>query len=118
MNINPFDILKNAQKIQDQMGEFQEKLGTLSVTGSAGGGMVEIDMNGKFDVIAVRILPEAMEDGDTQMMQDLVAAAFTNGIEKIKEEINREMAAMTGGLNIPGLPGMPGGFPGGFPGIG
>jgi DNA-binding YbaB/EbfC family protein len=118
MNINPFDILKNAQKIQEQMGDFQEKLGALAVTGSAGGGMVEIDINGKFEIIAVRIMPEAAED--TQMLQDLVRAAFTGGIEKIKEEMNREMAAFTGGLNIPGLqggfpPGFPGGFPPGFP---
>jgi len=114
MNINPFDIMKNAQKIQEQMGVFQEKLGALHTTGSAGGGMVEIDLNGRFDVIAVRILPEAMEGGDTQMLQDLVMAAFTNSIEKIKEEINREMSSITGNLNIPG---MPGGFPGGFPGV-
>jgi DNA-binding YbaB/EbfC family protein len=112
MNINPFDLLKNAQKIQEQMGNFQEKLGVLGVTGSAGGGMVEIDLNGKFEVIAVRIMPEAVEGGDTQMLQDLVRAAFISGIEKIKEEINREMASLTGGLNIPGLQGIPGVFPG------
>ena len=116
MNINPFDIMKNAQKIQEQMGEFQEKLGAIGATGSAGGGMVEIDLNGKFEVTAVRIMPEALDGGDTQMLQDLVMAAFTGGIEKIKEEINREMAAVTGNLNIPGLSGLPG-FPGGFPGM-
>ena len=116
MNINPFDILKNAQKIQEQMGEFQEKLGTLSATGSAGGGMVEIDLNGKFEVCAVRIMPEAIEDRDSQMLQDLIMAAFANAVEKIKEEINKEMSAITGGLNIPGLPGFPGGFPVSFPG--
>ena len=110
MNINPFDILKNAQKIQEQVGEFQEKLNTLSATGSAGGGMVEIDLNGKMDVIDVRIAPEAMEDRD--MLQDLIAAAFSNGMERIRELINSEMSAITGGLNIPGLPGFPGGFPG------
>ncbi|HCC37086.1 MAG TPA: DNA-binding protein [Treponema sp.] len=117
MNINPFDILKNAQKIQEQMGEFQDKLGALSVTGSAGGGMVEIDLNGKFEVTAVRISPEAAADGDTGMLQDLVMAAFTSGSEKIREEINRQMASMTGGLNIPGLAGGMPGMPGGFPGV-
>ena len=112
MNINPFDIMKNAQKIQEQMGDFQEKLGAISVTGSAGGGMVEIDLNGKFEVLAVRIAPEVTEGGDTQMLQDLVMAAFTGGIERIREAINREMSAITGNLNIPGLPGFPGGFMG------
>ena len=113
MNINPFDVLKNAQKIQEQMGAFQEKLGTIIITGSAGGGMTEIDMNGRMEVLAVRIAPEAMEDGDRVMLQDLVAAAVTNAMEKIRETVNREM----GGLIPGGMQGMPGGFPGkgGYP---
>ena len=111
MNINPFDILKNAQKIQEQMGEIQEKLVSLCATGAAGGGMVEIDMNGKMEVLAVRISPEVIEDKDTQMLQDLIVAAFSNAMEKIKEAINQEMGALTGGLNIPGMSGFPGGFP-------
>jgi len=115
MNINPFDILKNAQKIQEQVGELQEKLVSLSATGVAGGGMVEIDINGKMEVIAVRIAKEAMEDTDTQMLQDLIMAAFSSAMEKIKEAVNGEMSAITGGMNIPGLTGFPGGFPG-FPG--
>jgi DNA-binding YbaB/EbfC family protein len=117
MNINPFDILKNAQKIQEQMGAFQEKLGGISVTGSAGGGMAEIDINGRMEVLAVRIAPEAMESGDAEMLQDLIAAAFTDGMAKIRELINQEMGALAGGLGIAGMPGMPPGFPGaGFPG--
>jgi len=115
MNINPFDLLKNAQKIQEQMGSFQERLGSIYATGSSGGGMVEIDINGKFEVTAVRIAPEAIEGSDTQMLQDLIRAAFTGGIERIREVINQEMSALTGGMDIPGLsglnlPGMPGGF--------
>ena len=103
MNINPFDILKNAQKIQEQMGAFQEKLEGLKVTGSAGGGMIEIDINGKMEVLAVHITPNAMDEGDRQMLQDLVAAAFNNAMEKIREEINREFGGM-----IPGIQGFPG----------
>jgi DNA-binding YbaB/EbfC family protein len=112
MNINPFDILKNTQKLQEQMGAFQEKLGFISVTGSAGGGMVEIDLNGKIEVLAVRIAPEAAEDGDTEMLQDLIMAAFSDGLEKVKEAISKEMGSMAGGMGIPGLSGLPG-FPGG-----
>ena len=109
MNINPFDILKNAQKIQEQMGSFQEKLGTITETGSSGGGLVEIDINGKLELLAVRIAQEAMEGSDAEMLQDLVAAAFSDGMAKIRETISREAAAMTGlpgGLNIPGLQGL------------
>jgi DNA-binding YbaB/EbfC family protein len=97
MNINPFDILKNAQKVQEQLGGFQERLALLRATGSSGGGMVEIDLNGKFEVLAVRIAPEAVEGGDTEMLQDLISAAFSNGLEKVKEAINQEMGAMAGG---------------------
>jgi len=112
VNINPFDLLKNAQKIQEQMGSFQEKLEAVKVTGSAGGGMAEIDMNGKMEVLAVRIAPEAMEDGDRVMLQDLIAAAFANAMEKVKEAISREVGGMIpGGMQaLQGFPGMPG-FP-------
>jgi nucleoid-associated protein EbfC len=102
MNMNPFDILKNAQKIQEQMGAFQEKLGGIKITGTSGGGMAEIDMNGKMEVLAVRISPEAMED--REMLQDLVTAAFNNALEKIREEVNSEMGGMIpGGLSGLGL---------------
>jgi DNA-binding YbaB/EbfC family protein len=110
MNINPFDLLKSAQKIQEQMGDIQEKLSVLSATGSAGGGMVEIDINGRMEVLAVRIHPDALEGKDAAMLQDLITAAFTGAMEKIKETLNSEMGSFMGG--------MPPGFPGtGFPGI-
>jgi DNA-binding YbaB/EbfC family protein len=108
MNINPFDILKNAQKVQEQMGSLQERLGAISVTGSAGGGMVEIDINGKMEVLNIRIAPEAVDPQDIGILEGLIVSAFTNAIEKIKEAINREMGALAGGL----------GLPGGFPGLG
>jgi len=108
MNINPFDIMKNAQKLQEQMGPFQEKLAAISATGSSGGGMVEVDLNGKFEMLAVRIAPELASDGDADMLQDLIVAAFSDGYEKIKESMTRELGAMAGGLGIPGLSGMMG----------
>jgi DNA-binding YbaB/EbfC family protein len=101
MNINPFDLMK-------QMGTFQEKLAFIQATGSSGGGMVEIDLNGKLEVLDVRIAKEAVEDGDTEMLEDLITAAFSNALEKTKEAISREAGAMAGGLNIPGLSGLMG----------
>ena len=106
MNINPFDVLKNAQKIQEQMSGFQEKLGTITATGSAAAGLVEIDINGKMEVISVRIAPPAMDD--VEMLQDLIMAAFTDAMAKVKEAITGEVGAMTGGLNLSGFPGFPG----------
>jgi hypothetical protein len=116
MNINPFDILKNANRIQEQMGAFQKKVAEITVTGAAGGGMAEVDMNGKMEVLALRITPEAMED--PEMLQDLVAAAFNSALEKIRDEINQELGNLFPGSvqaapwspGIPGMPGMPG-FP-------
>ena len=99
MNINPFDVLKNAQKIQEQMSGFQEKLETIKATGSAGGSMVEIDINGKLEVLAVRIARQAVDVGDTEMLQDLVMAAFTNGMTKVRETISSEVGA----LGFPGV---------------
>lgn len=108
MNINPFDILKNAQKLQEQMGSFQEKLGTIRATGSAGGGMVEVDLNGRLELLAVRIAPEAVDPQEVEMLQDLIVAAFTAAMEKVKEAINQEMGALTGGMGLPNFSGFPG----------
>jgi DNA-binding YbaB/EbfC family protein len=107
MNINPFDILKNAQKLQEQVNSIQEKLGLLMVTGSAGGGMVEIDINGRLEMLNVRIAPEAFEPLDVPLLQDLIKAAYTNGAEKIRAEAARELGVLAGGI-----PGMPPGFTG------
>jgi len=88
------------------MSGFQEKLELISVTGASGGSMVEIDINGKLDVTAVRIAPQAMEGGDTEMLQDLIMSAFTDGMAKVREEVNSQMSAITGGLNLSGFPGV------------
>ena len=98
MNINPFDLLKNAQKIQEQMNGFQEKLGVITATGSAAAGLVEIDINGKLDVIAVRISPQTLDD--VEMLQDLVMAAFTDGMSKVREAISSQVGTMAGGLDL------------------
>ena len=110
MNINPFEILKNAQKLQEQMGDIQEKLAAITVTGSAGGGMVEVDMNGKMEVLDVRIATEAVENRDTGLLEDLAAAAFSDAAARARDAIRRELGSLAGSMGIPGagLPGMPG----------
>ncbi|GMO38982.1 MAG: YbaB/EbfC family nucleoid-associated protein [Termitinemataceae bacterium] len=105
MNINPFDLLKNAQKIQEQMGSMQEKLAEVVVTGSAGGGMVEIDLNGKSEMTDIRILPEAASD--IAMMQDLILAAYTCAQEKLKDAVKDTMGSFAQGLGLPSIPGFP-----------
>lgn len=104
MNINPFEILKNAEKIQEQMAQMQEKLGEIQVTGSAGGGMAEITMNGRMELVSVKIAPEAVDPEEVALLQDLIMAAFTDASEKIKDVLKTEMGGLAG--QIPG--GMPG----------
>jgi DNA-binding YbaB/EbfC family protein len=106
VNINPFDLLKNAQQLQEQMGSFQEKLGGITETGSAGGGMVEVELNGKMEVIAVRISPEVVDPSDITMLQDLTAAAIGAAMEKVKDRIKSEIGALAGGMGIASLPGL------------
>lgn len=104
MNFNPMDILKNFQNIQAKMGEAQERLKAIRVTGTAGGDMVRIEMSGEFQVIQVQISPEAIDPDDIEMLEDLMLAAFTDAVAKAKERMREEMSSVTGGLNLP--PGM------------
>jgi DNA-binding YbaB/EbfC family protein len=108
VNINPFEILKNAQKMQEQLGALQNKLASMVFTGQAGGGMVEVDLNGKMEVRGLRIAPEAAED--IQMLQDLLAAALNAALEKVREQSGAEMGNLASGLGI-----APGSIPGVFP---
>ena len=101
MNINPFEIMKNFGNIQAKMTEMQEKLGFVKVTGSAGGDMVKVEINGHFEVLSVTIAPEAADSRDLEMLQDLTRAAMTDALSKIKEAVRTEMSSLTGGLPLP-----------------
>lgn len=105
--MNPMDLIKNFQNIQSRMGEMQEKMKSLVVTGTSGGGMVSVDMNGQMEVTGVKISPEAVDPEDIEMLQDLVFAAFSDASAKIKDKMKEEMSSITGGMDLPpGLFGM------------
>ena len=104
MATNPFEMLKQLQGLQSRVGEIQEKLKTVRVTGSAGGGLVAVDMNGQMLVEKVTIAPEAVDSRDIPMLQDLVLAAMTDALERLKEKIREEVSQATGMLGLP--PGM------------
>ncbi|MCL2609617.1 MAG: YbaB/EbfC family nucleoid-associated protein [Treponema sp.] len=106
MDFNPMEMLKNAQKMQERMGVFQERLAELTATGYAGAGMVEIDLNGKFEVVEVRISDEAA--GDAQMLSSLIEAAFADAHEKVQALMTGELGAMAAGMGMAGFPGFPG----------
>ena len=104
MATNPFDMLKQLQGLQSRVGEIQEKLKAVKVTGSAGGGLVTLEMNGQMLVEKVTIAPEAVDPRDIPMLQDLVLAAMTDALERLKEKIREEVSQATGMLGLP--PGM------------
>ena len=89
------------------MGEMQERMKGLTVSGTSGGGMVTIEMNGQMEVTGIIISPEAVDPDDIGMLQDLIFAAFSDASAKIKEKMKEEMSTLTGGVDLPpGLFGM------------
>ncbi len=99
--MNPMDLLKNFQNIQSRMGEMQERMKELTVSGTSGGGMVVIEMNGQMEVLGITISPDAVDPEDIGMLQDLVFAAFSDASAKIKEKMKEEMSSITGGVDLP-----------------
>ncbi len=95
------NMIRQAQKMQAQLQKVQEELESLTVEGSAGGGVVKVVMTGKQTVESVTIEPEAAEDVD--LLQDLVAAAVNDAFAKTQELAAQKMSTVTGGMNIPGL---------------
>ena len=101
-------ILKRAQEFQHLMSKKQEELAGRTVTSSVGGGMVTVVVNGKFEVVSLRIEKEAIDPNDPAMLQDLVVSAVNDAMRKVKEMTQSELAQLTGGLGL-NLPGMFGG---------
>lgn len=107
MALNPFDLLKQLQGLQSKMGEMQEKLRAIRVTGSSGGGMVTVEMDGDMRVEKVTIAREAVDPSDIPMLEDLVLAALTDTLSRLKDRLRDEVSQATGGLDLPpGLFGM------------
>jgi DNA-binding YbaB/EbfC family protein len=93
--------MKNFGNIQAKMTELQGKLAGVKAAGSAGGDMVRVEINGHFEVLSVYISPEVVSPDDIGVLQDLVRAAMTDALQKIKEAIRAEISTLTGGLPIP-----------------
>ena len=100
-NIN--QLMQQAQKVQEIMKEKQAELEATNYDVTSGGGMVQLTMNGKHEVLAVTIKPEAVDPDDIEMLQDLVAAAVNAAVQTVDEAASAAMGQLTGGLNIPGL---------------
>ena len=98
MNIK--QLMKQAQQLQDQM---QRQMASLKVEGSAGGGMVKVEMTGNKEIVSVVIDKEAVDPDDVDMLQDLVKAAVNEAVRKVDEEMQSSVGSMTGGMKIPGF---------------
>lgn len=96
-------MLKQAQKIQAQLAKIQEEMAEKTIEASSGGGMVTVEVNGKQEVISLKIEREVIDPDDVDMLQDLVLTAVNEGMRKSQEMVAEEMKKLTGGLSIPGL---------------
>ena len=93
-------MLKQAQQVQESLQRAQEELASLEVTGSAGGGVVTVTLDGRYQARAVRI-DEAFVGGDREMLEDLVAAAINDAARKVEHASRERMAGATAGLGLP-----------------
>ena len=96
-------LMRQAQKMQEDMRAKQAELEAAEYTGSASGEMVTVKMNGKHEVLSIKIKPEAVDPDDIEMLEDLIAAAVNSASAAVDKDSEEEMSKMTGGLNIPGL---------------
>ena len=100
------DLAKQAQQFQEKMEKIQAELAEARVEGTAGGGMVRAVANGKQEIVELKIEREVVNPDEVAMLEDLILAALAQAREKAAALASEKMAALTGGLKIPGLPGL------------
>ena len=94
------ELMKQAQKMQEQFKQAQEDLTNLVVEGQSGAGLVVIQLNGRYDVISVSIDDSALTEGK-DFIEDLIGAAFNDAVRKLEDERSQAMSAMAGGFKLP-----------------
>ncbi|MHC4941723.1 MAG: YbaB/EbfC family nucleoid-associated protein [Planctomycetota bacterium] len=97
------NLLKQAQKMQKEIARIQEELKNKVVEGSAGGGMVKTHVNGRGEVLSIKIDPSVVDPEDVELLEDLVTAAVKQGIKISKELQEKELSGLTGGMGLPGM---------------
>jgi nucleoid-associated protein EbfC len=96
-------LMKQAQALQRKMQELQAELGERTVSAQAGGGMVEAVVNGRQELVSLKIDSEVATPDDVDMLQDLVLAAVNEALNRSREMVSQEMSKLTGGMSIPGM---------------
>jgi DNA-binding YbaB/EbfC family protein len=93
--------MKRAQELQSRMSDMQAALEQLRTTGTAGGGMVTVEVSGKLQLLSVKIEPTLLTSGDAEMVEDLVLAATNQALDKARAAAAEQMSQVTGGLELP-----------------
>ena len=100
---NMQSMLKQAQKMQEDMAAMQAELEEREYDVAAGGGVVNVKINGKKEILSVKIEPEVVDPEDVETLEDLITAAVNEAIKKVESASAEEMSKITGGMNIPGM---------------
>ena len=100
------DIMRQAQKLQEDMMKKQEEAKGKTVEATAGGGMVTVVANGAGQIVSIKIEKDVVNPDDVEMLQDLILAAANEALRRAQEMVNEDMSKLTGGLQIPGLGGL------------
>ena len=101
--MNQAAMMKQAQKMQQEMLRMQEEMENKTYTAAAGGGMVKAEVNGKHEIVGLQINPEAVDPDDVEMLQDMIMAAVNEAMRAAATDQANQMSRMTGGLNLGGL---------------
>ena len=97
------NLMKQAQQMQQKMMKLQEEIAKKTLEASVGGGMVSVTVNGKNEVLRIKIEPQVVDPNDVEMLEDLIVAGVNEAIRKAQDMVNDEMGKLTGGMKIPGL---------------
>ena len=97
-------MMKQAQQLQAKMNDLQEQLAKTEVTGASGGGMVQVTLNGRGEMLKVKIDPALVDPNEAEILEDLILAAFKDAKTKVEATVAERMSELTGGLQLP--PGM------------
>ena len=94
-------IMQQAKKMQDRLVKLQEEMGDKTVEAQSGGGMVNCVVNGRQEIMSLKISPEVLEEKDNELLEDLIVAAVNEGLNRSREMVQEEMSKVTGGMQMP-----------------
>lgn len=101
--MNPFELLKNTQAIKEKTEQLKEELENLTAEGSSGGRMVTITLNGKFEMLDIKLDPICVDNRDVKMLEDLIISAHKNACDNIQEKIKEKSSSLLDGIDLSSL---------------